>query len=161
MSDNDEYQNRLEDLHEQRYRALGTRTPHCAVPGCTETDPLALTGTHPQIRCQEHLADRDGRSWTQQHHLSGRANSPETVPLPANDHAVVSGFQSLWDRDTLRNPDRSPLRRAAAAIRAWMDILVLIIERTVGWVPALLESLDDYLRGVLGPEWWEQWESQR
>jgi hypothetical protein len=63
----------------------------------------------------------------------------------------------MWDRDTLRDPDASPLLRAAAAIRAWMDILCLIIERTVGWVPACLESLDAYLREVLGPEWWEEW----
>jgi hypothetical protein len=157
MTPEERYRDRLEDLREQRYRALGTRTPACVIPGCIETDPFALTGAHPNILCQEHLADRDGRSWIQGHHPSGRGNSPETVLLPGNDHAVASGLQSMWDRDTLRNLDGSPLRRAAAAIRAWMDILRLIIERTVSWVPECLESLDDYLCQALGPDWWEQW----
>lgn len=157
MSQQDEFEERLEELREQRYRALGTRTPRCMVEGCTETDPLALTGAYPNIICQEHVADRDRRTWTQQHHPSGRANSPDTVPLPANDHAVASGFQSLWERDTLRNPDGSPLLRAAAAIRAWLDILRLIIDRTVGWVPDFLERLDDFVCQALGAQWWEQW----
>lgn len=152
----DEYEDRLADLRENRLRALGTRSPRCSVPGCAETDPLALTGAAPKIICQEHLADRQGRRWTQDHHFSGRANAPETGPLPVNDHAVLSGMQSLWPRETLRNPDGSPLLRAAAAVRGWMEILRLVIERTLRWVPAALETLDLLLAQRLGPLWWEQ-----
>jgi hypothetical protein len=94
MSGDDHHEQRLEDLREDRYRALGTGTPRCQQPGCEETDPLALTGAHPNILCQEHLSDRDGRNWTQDHHYSGKANSPEKGAIPANDHAVVSAAQS-------------------------------------------------------------------
>jgi hypothetical protein len=56
--------------------------------------------------------------------------------------------------ETLRNPDGSPLLRAAASIRGWLDTLRLIMERTVGWVPAFLEWLDARLRVTIGVQWW-------
>lgn len=142
---------------EERLGALGTRTPRCSHPGCSETDPFALSGVHPQIVCAEHRADRDGRSWTEAHHWQGQANDAEDVsPIPANDHAVLSNkYQGEWPRETLRNPDGSPLLQAAAALRGWLDAMRLIIERTVGWIPPLLEVLDAYLRQKLGPRWWD------
>jgi hypothetical protein len=75
--------------------------------------------------------------------------------MPGNDHRIVSDNQHDWPLDTLRNPDGSPLLRAAASIRGWLDILRLIIERTVGWVPAFLEALDAWLRESLGERWWD------
>lgn len=145
----------LAERREQRLRALGTRNPRCAVAGCDEDDPFALTGVHPDIVCREHLADVQGRCWIEQHHPAGRHNDPDTVPIPSNDHGVLSEHQALWPRETLRNPDQSPLLRIAAAIRAWLDILRLIIDRTVGWIPAALEALDEVLRDRHGPRWWE------
>jgi hypothetical protein len=149
-------QERREIRREERLRALGTRDPRCSYPGCLEGDPFALIGTHPRILCYEHLADAIGRSWVEGHHAQGKHNDPDdVVDTPANDHGVLSnGLQPLWPRETLRNPDGSPLLHAAAAIRGWLDILRLIIERTVGWVPPFLEALDAWLSERLGERWW-------
>lgn len=151
----DSFDEPLEERTEARLRALNTRDPRCSHPGCRECNPLALTGTDPNILCREHAADRHESSWTEQHHPVGRRNDPQTVPLPANDHAVLSELQALWPRETLRNPDGSPLRKAAAALRGWLDILRLIVERTVGWIPPFLETLDVWLCERLGPRWWQ------
>jgi hypothetical protein len=152
---NDEDDAAREELREQRFRALGTRTPRCTFPGCTETDPFALTGATPQIVCREHAANAQGRAWTEAHHPAGRTNSPVTVDVSANDHAVLSAVQSVWPREVLRNPDGSPLLMAAAALRGWLDVLRLIIERTVGWIPVALELLDALLIEFIGPGWWD------
>jgi len=146
---------------EERLRLLGTRLPRCSHPGCTETDPFALTGVDPHVLCAEHRADAEGKSWTQGHHVSARANDPQDVrAIPANDHAVVTlKHQSEWPRETLRNPDGSPLLQAAASLRGWLDMLRLVLERSVGWVPDLLERLDSWLRERIGPRWWEEFRS--
>ena len=63
---------------------------------------------------------------------------------------MLSELQALWPRDTLRNPDASPLVRAAAWLRAWLDMLRLIIDRAVGRIPAALEDLDTLLTKFIG-----------
>jgi hypothetical protein len=143
------------DQIEIRLRALGSRTARCSHPGCVETDPFALTGVEPNILCREHAADAANRSWTEDHHPTGQHNAPETVEVPANDHGVLSEYQRLWSREILRNPDGSPLLRAAAATQGWLDVLRLMIERTVGWIPGELERLDRLLRDWIGERWWE------
>jgi len=145
----------LEDRRDERLRALGTRSPRCSVAGCPETDPFALTGAHPKILCREHAADALDKSWTEEHHPDGQHNNPFTVRVPANDHGALSEDQALWPRETLRNPEGSPLLRAAAALRGWLTILRVLIDRTVGWIPAALETLDQLLTGRLGPGWWD------
>ena len=139
---------------EQAYERLGTRQPRCQ--HCIESDPFALQGTHPEITCYECSARQAGKSSTERHHPAGRRNSPVTVAIPGNDHRVLSDAQNDWPERTQRNPDESPLLKAAAAIRAWLDVLKLIIERTVGWVPDFLESLDAALREWFGDRWWEE-----
>jgi hypothetical protein len=147
----------IEDRREERRRSLGQRLPHCSVPGCRETDPLALTGIHPEILCYEHDAVRNGRDWLEDHHLAGRANDPATVRIPGNDHRAISERQNVtWRRETLRNPEGSPLIKAAAEIRGWLDILWLILERTVASVPTFLEALDAWLIEEIGPRWWDK-----
>lgn len=146
----------IEDRRDERRRSLGHRDPRCSVPGCPETDPLALTGVHPEILCYEHYALRNDRPWLEEHHLAGRANDEITVAIPGNDHRSISERQSgSWSRETLRNPDGSPLLKAAAAIRGWMDVLWLILERSVSWVPEFLEQLDAWLAVEIGPRWWD------
>jgi hypothetical protein len=145
----------LAERREQRLRALGTRSPRCSVAGCDETDPFALTGVDPDILCREHLTDTQGRSWTEEHHPAGQYNDPTTVSAPANDHGALSEYQALWPRDTLRNPDASPLVRAAAWIRGWLDLVRLMIDRAVGRIPAALEDLDALLTSFIGPGWWD------
>lgn len=153
----DEFEDRRQRRPEERFRQLGTRNPHCKVHGCQETDPYALSGTHPNLICDEHRAEAAGRSWIDKHHVPGRANDPaDTVPVPANDHAGLSELQRFWPRETLRNPDGSPLLRAAAALRGWLDLLRMTIERTLGWIPEFLEQLDGWLRERLGPHWWDE-----
>jgi hypothetical protein len=152
----DTYKERVEDLRETRLRALGTRSPECSIGACQETDPFALTGVHPDILCSEHDADAQGRSWIEDHHVAGRQNDPTTVPLPANDHSAVTARQTLWDRDTLRNQNGSPLLRMAAWIGGWVEVMRVMIDRSIGRIPAALEKLDVLLTDRLGPGWWEE-----
>ena len=153
MSDLDDWVDDRDEDRERRFRQLGTRSPRCR--DCPETDPFALSGIHPDIVCHECLAIEQGRSPIEGHHVRGQANDPEDViDLPGNDHRAVSAAQSRWPTDTLRNPDGSPLLRAAAAIRGWLEVLALILDRTVGWIPGLLEWLDVALRTAIGPAWW-------
>jgi hypothetical protein len=144
-----------EDWLDDHYIRLGTRTPRCVVDGCDETDPRALTGTDPFIVCYEHERLAAGRSWTEADHRAGRYNWADTVDVPGNDHRVLSDMQQAWPHDTLRNQDGSPLLQAAACVRGWLDVLRLIIQRTVGWVPTFLEALDAWLRTRLGDPWWK------
>lgn len=146
---------RWEERIEDKLAQLGTRTPHCRVEGCDETFPLALTGTEPNILCYEHQALLHGRPWLEKHHPLGRHNDPWTASTPGNDHRILSALQYEWPRETLRNPDRSPLLRAAASLRGWLDLLWLIMVRGVGWIPVFLEQLDADLRQRLGERWWE------
>jgi hypothetical protein len=148
------------DRLEARLRLLGTRTPSCRIAGCAEDDPFALTGVSPDLLCAEHAAEHADRSPVEQSHTAGRANAPDdTVELPANDHAVLThAHQAGWPLETLRNTDGSPLLRAAAATRGWLDVLRLIIERTIGWIPGFLERLDDWLRIKVGDRWWGEFE---
>lgn len=155
MSYLDEWADARDQTWEQRVRQLGTRTPVCASDGCQERDPFALTGTAPDIWCYECRAMRAGRATAEGHHIRGRRNDAhDVVDVPGNDHRVLSAMQAQWDTRTLRNPDASPLLRAAAALRGWLDVLTLIVDRTVGWVPAFLEALDAALVERIGARWW-------
>jgi hypothetical protein len=146
----------IEDRREERCRILGVPNPRCAYLGCPETDPLALIGTYPSIYCYEHDALLKRLPWLEAHHASAKANDPMTVQTPGNDHRVLSELQNAsWPRETLRNPDGSPLLRAAAAIRGWLDLLYVVMTRTVSWVPAFLEGLDAWLRERIGSMWWD------
>jgi hypothetical protein len=129
---------------------------------CGETDIRALRqiepassmeGTITVALCASCHVQLQGKQPTEEHHPAGRANDPFTVPVPATDHAVLTDWQYDWPRGTWRNPDGSPLLRAAASLRGWLDILRLLIERTMGWIPAFLEHLDTILRQQLGEGW--------
>ncbi len=144
---------------------------YAACDGCGEPDPRAFHQNRQErkdandidaVRCAECRLLAHGKVPIERHHPAGRANDPVTVPIPANDHAVLSDLQLAWPRDTLRNPDGSPLLKAAASLRGWLDVLRLILEHTVGWIPAFLEWLDAALRAYAGPRWWETlgWEGR-
>jgi hypothetical protein len=89
------------------------------------------------------------------HHPSGRQNDPRTVPVPGNDHRILSELQRTWV-EVQRNPSGSPLLKAAAGIYAWMDILRVLLDRILVWIPRFLEELDAYLCATLGDQWWDQ-----
>lgn len=138
--------------HARRRRAL----PPDARCACGEMDPCCLVETDAGIQCYGCRARNASRSGTEQHHVAGRHNLATTVPIPNNEHRILSDRQQDWPTTTLRNPDRSPLLQAAAAIRGWLDILVLILERAVGWIPGFLEALDAWLCARLGPAWGQE-----
>jgi hypothetical protein len=152
--DPDDYPDRYADRRETARARLGTRNPRCTVTGCRETDPLAFTGTQPTLRCYAHDRIARGLNPIENQHPSGRANDPTTVPIPANDHRVIDAAKQHWPPATL-DGEHGPLRQCAAAVRGWLDTLWVIITRCVGWVPAMLEALDDHLVARLGARWWD------
>lgn len=96
------------------------------------------------------------------HHISGKANSPVTIPVPVNDHrAKLSVDQYDWPKQTLENPSGSPLLVHAACNRGFGDTNVYLIERLVLPSAEMLELLDAYLVNKLGPEWWIGTELER
>lgn len=139
---------------EGRRRVLGTAHPRCVVPGCSETDPRALTGASPAIVCAEHAADRDGRSWLEAHHLAGRRNAPVTVWLPANWHArMTHRQQTAWRRELLRNPRADPLLRAEALLRGSRETVAVVLDEGLGPLETELADLRDYLVERIAPDW--------
>jgi hypothetical protein len=150
-----EEQDRRDDQLEARLQSLGTRRPQCSIDGCREQDPFALTGAAPNIICQEHRLQARGQMLVEKHHVAGAHNDPTAVPLPANEHAAASAHQQRWPSETLRNPRESPLLRAAAWIRGWLDLLRVVIDRGIGRIPTALERLDLALTEWHGAEWWE------
>lgn len=148
----DRYGNPVDTRYENRLTQLGTRAPRCSE--CGEADPFALTGFNPTIVCYECQCIARGRPWVEQQHPAGKANHDATVAIPGNDHRIIDDRKHDWPRDTLRNPNGSPLLRAAACLRGWLDTLHDIIERTVAWIPLFLETLDAWLQQMHGPAWW-------
>ena len=143
---------------EARYRSLGSRTPVCAWPDCDETDPLVLMGHFPDIHCYEHYLLRSEKKPFEAHHVAGRHNSDVTADVPGNEHRLLSECQGFWSEDTLRNPEHSPLLVAAAAIRGWLDVMQVIIDRSIGWIPEFLEWLHRILVDQIGSDWWVKFE---
>ena len=132
-------------------RRLG---PDARCKTCGEADELALVTA---VLCYACKARQAGRRDVERHHVAGKNNDPFTVDLPANDHRVMTGAQD-WPSRTLINPDSSPLLRAAAWIRGVLDLLRLVIDRVLGWVPEYLEKLDSDLTRRLGRRWWNELE---
>jgi hypothetical protein len=139
---------------EKQLQRLGNRKPQCKL--CGESDPAALTGTTPNIVCYECQTKKSGKSTIEQHHPAGRNNDSFTVPIPANDHRILSDRQQDWPEQTLRNPKGDPLLKIAATVRGVMDMFIELIRRTLGWIPEFLEALADFLVEELGNNWWEK-----
>jgi hypothetical protein len=146
---------------EQKRARLG---PYACCEGCGETELSCLQQTRIRsadgqlcavVLCANCRLIQQGKQPSERHHVAARRNDPTTALIPANEHALLSHAQHDWPEETLRNLDGSPLLRAAGALRGWLDVLQLIIERTVGWIPMFLEQLDRTLRTVMAPRWWE------
>src|SRR5882672_4793428 len=91
---------------EKRLKRLGTRKPQCKL--CGESDSSALTDGIPNIICAECQAKKSEKSPIEKHHPAGRNNDSFIVPIPANDHRILSDRQHDWPEHTLRNPKGSP-----------------------------------------------------
>lgn len=150
---------------EARRRALGAASPRCAAPGCDEADPRALTGAHPAILCAKHRSARDRRRALEDHHVAGRRNSPATVRLPGNRHAVLTFMQQTgWPTELLRNPDDDPLLRLEAAVRGSRETIVEVLGGVVAPAEAGIADLQAFLVAALGPDWqveFRRWLAER
>jgi hypothetical protein len=122
---------------------------------CGEPRPEALiAGSNPMI-CFACDRAKNGSATMDNHHVAGEANGPITIPVPVNDHrAELSPAQYDWPRETLENPDGSPLLKAAAHIRGFSDTVLYLIEQGLLWVAEALEWLHAHLVEQLGPKWW-------
>lgn len=122
---------------------------------CGEDRPQALIpGTAPMI-CAECKRRMQGRAIYDRHHVAGKRNHDVTISVPANDHrAVLSEAQQDWPKETLKNPDQSPLRAAAACIRGFIDTITYLLENLLAWIPPFLETVDAFLVDLFGPHWW-------
>jgi hypothetical protein len=122
---------------------------------CGESRPEALlSGRNPAI-CAACDRTQRGKTTLDRHHVAGKSNSPVTIPIPANDHrARLSADQHDWPRQTLENPNGSPLLVAAASVRGFADTLFYLIEEFLLWIPEMLEVLDVLLVEKLGTKWW-------
>jgi hypothetical protein len=147
-----------EDAREaRRGRRVG---PGAVCERCGERDVRTLKRYGKRVLCYEHRRLETGDSPMEKHHPMSKSNSERFVVIPGNDHRVLNEYQRAWPLGTLRNPDESPLLRAAAAIRGWLDVLHLLAERIVGWIPEWLEQLDAWLRRRLGSRWWKEFEEE-
>ena len=131
----------------ERRAGVGKR---CA---CGENRAL-IPNSDPTIcaRCQRRSL---GRKEFDDHHNFGESNSSLTMSVPVNDHrADLSVTQQNWPKETLRNPEHSPLLTGAAFIRGFVDTVVYLMKEFLLWVARLLELLDAVLRRKLGEKWW-------
>jgi len=137
-----------ESRRAQRERRLG---PNARCKTCGEADSAALVTRDLCYGCKTVAA---GGSGFELHHPAGKANDPFTVRIPANDHRVLSDWQVDVPPQTQTNPDGSPLLKAAAWLRGFLDMLRLAMERGLAWIPPYLEHLDQALVDSLGPRYW-------
>jgi hypothetical protein len=122
---------------------------------CQETRPRAFAGRKSK-RCTKCERKWRGQKITDEHHVAGKANDPITIPLPVNDHlARLNVDQMDWPKETLENPNRSPLLASAARKRGYADTTVYLIEQLLSKDAEMLETLDAYLVKRLGPKWWQ------
>ena len=123
---------------------------------CGERRPAALIVGSDPLMCFDCERRQRDRSTCDLHHVAGRANHEITIPIPANDHrAVLSELQYEWPKQILRNPNKSPLRAAAACIRGLIDTIKYLLDELIGWIPDFLFSLDKALTQEFGPLWWQ------
>jgi len=78
-----------------------------------------------------------------------------TIRVDTNDHyAELTTAQEDWPQQTRDNRQRSPLRRIAASVRSYVDVVWYLIKKCVPWIPEAIEAVDEWLAATLGPTWW-------
>jgi hypothetical protein len=122
---------------------------------CGEARPLALEAGSRPMTCAACRRRKQRKKTTDAHHVAGRRNSHVTIGVPVNDHrAVLSPAQYEWPKETLENPEGSPLRAAAASLRGLADTILYLLELCIGWIVEMLEQLDKSLTDERGAKWW-------
>lgn len=122
---------------------------------CGEDRPLALvSGSDPTI-CASCDRKKSGQSIFDNHHPAGSANHPATIPVWVNDHrASLSDNQYDWPEETWTNPSGSPILASAASIRGFCETSDYLVCELLLRNASLLERLENFLRKLLGPNWW-------
>jgi hypothetical protein len=147
---------------DQRRAASARRVGINARCACGETRPEALVVGIKPVICAECQRKKQGKCIMDNHHIAGKANSPATIAVPVNIHrAELSTAQYDWPKETLANPEGSPLLKGAACIRGASDLIVRIIKDLILWIAEMLEILDSYLITALGQTWWVNTELSR
>ena len=122
---------------------------------CGESRPEALNSKQRPLLCEECRRKAKGTNTLDQHHPLGRANSPFTIPIPANDHrANLSTAQGDWPKATLENRDGCPFLRDAAAVRGFLDADDYFKRSRLPDVAENLERVSAFMVQKFGAEWW-------
>ena len=146
----------------QRKSTAARRVGVEAQCACGEKRPEALIPHSNPTICAECKRKSRGQTTLDKHHVAGQANSPVTIPVPANDHrARLSVDQYDWSKKTLENPDGSPLLARAARIRGYTDTVVYLNEKLLLPDADMLELLDAFLTEKFGPQWWRNTELEQ
>ncbi len=123
---------------------------------CGESDARVLdAGTKP-ILCYACHAAAAGRSVVEYHHIGSRANGDLTIVIGANEHRILSEMQREHDPRLRRNPDGSPVLRAAAHLAGVRDALAVLVERLFDPLITWLLAFETWLVARLGPRYWQQ-----
>lgn len=139
----------------QRKTVAARRVGQNAQCACGESRPEALIpDSHPLI-CASCDRKKRGKATLDRHHVAGKSNSPDTIPVPVNDHrARLTADQYDWPSETLENPAGSPLLVAAASLRGYSDTSAYLVDKFLLGNPEMLEALDVFLIEKLGSKWW-------
>jgi hypothetical protein len=122
---------------------------------CGESRSEAIVARSRPRLCEQCYRVRRGAKKTDAHHIAGKANSPITIEVPANDHrGALSAAQYEWPPKTLQNPDGSPILRMAGAVRGVTDFIAELVTRFLESCARGLELLDNVVRQKLGDAWW-------
>jgi hypothetical protein len=122
---------------------------------CGESRPEALIPESEPTICAKCYREKKGHNVNDNHHPAGKANSPETIPTPVNDHrAELSVAQQDWPKETLLNRDGCPVLKGAACVRGVIDYFHYLIDKCLVWLPEMLEQLSAFLKEKLGSKWW-------
>ena len=131
---------------------------HAECGECGEKDLRCLNQSRGRILCAECRLALAGKSRYENHHPAGMNNYDFVVPIPANEHAIMSDFQEDWPRETLMNPRGSILRKVAALLRAVADFAKRVNE-ICEEAAASLELLDEFLVEQIGKDWFQKFQA--
>jgi hypothetical protein len=135
-------------------RSLSTASSAAAIEPLAP--PADVVGTPPPVLCYECLLIRDGKATTEDHHVLGEANNATaTVPVPGNQHRLLSDLQCDWPEEVRDNRERDPLLELSGWCLSLKDHLLCWLERLT-YVAAWLIHLCHRLREHFGTAaWWE------
>jgi hypothetical protein len=140
-----------------RKRAAARRVGDGKCSQCGESRPEALIAGSVPLICAACKRVQLSKSPFDLHHVAGAANDPLTVAVPVNDHrAELSTDQYLWPKQTLENPQGSPLLASSARKRGFRRTVLYLIDELLSNDAERLEQLDAKLTGKFGPKWWER-----